>query len=67
MWRMGIVVSYGDSSDERPSGADPDMYQSATRLARKLSSSIKTFPGVVIEMTRLDDGRWHNNMKLMGQ
>jgi hypothetical protein len=44
---------------------DPEVYLAAMRLARTLSASVSTFPGVVIEMTRLDQGGWHNHVKLL--
>jgi hypothetical protein len=59
---LEIVVGEGDAL--RPD-SDPAVYDAAIRLARKLSTSIKTFPGVAIEMTRIDQDRWQNNMRLM--
>jgi len=63
---LEIIVGNGDRPDERHTDVEPDTYQAAMRLARQLSSSVRTFPGVVIEMTRLDQGRWRNNVKLIG-
>jgi hypothetical protein len=62
---LEIVIDHGDQSANARPAVDPEIDQAAMRLSRKLSTSIRTFPGVVIEMTRLDDGRWRNNMKLM--
>jgi len=60
-----IVIDHGDQSGTGRPAVDSDIDQAAMRLARKLSTSIRIFPGVVIEMTRIDQGRWRNNMKLM--
>jgi hypothetical protein len=62
---LEIVISDGDRPGERRSEMDPAIYHAAMRLARKLSTSVSTFPGVLIEMTRIDQGQWHNNVKLM--
>jgi hypothetical protein len=34
-------------------------------FVRTLSGSVSAFPGVVVEMTRLDQGGWRNHVKLM--
>ena len=60
-----IAVAYDERPDDRPPADDPAIYQAAMRLARKLSPSVRSFPGVVIEMTRLDQGKWRNHMALM--
>jgi hypothetical protein len=62
---LEIVISDGDRPDEHRAVVEPAIYQAAMRLARKLSPSVRTFPGVVIEMTRLDQSRWHHDMKVM--
>src|SRR5262249_2791222 len=49
---LDIVVGYG--LDELRPDADPAIDQAAMRLARKLSTSVRTFPGVTIEVTKLD-------------
>lgn len=62
---LEIITAYSDRPDERRSVEDPEVYLAAMRLARTLSASVSTFPGVVIEMTRLDQGGWHNHVRLM--
>ena len=62
---LDIIISDGDQSGERRLDADPAIDQAALHLARTLSPSLKRFPGLVLTMTRLEDGRWHNNMKLI--
>jgi hypothetical protein len=61
---LEITIANGDIPDERVS-AEPAIAQAATRLARKVSPSVRTFPGLVIEMTRLDHGRWQQTARLM--
>jgi hypothetical protein len=61
---LEIIFADGDQPGEWRPTEDPAIYQAAMRLARKLSPSVKTFPGVIIEMTRLDQGRWKNHVKL---
>jgi hypothetical protein len=55
---LEIVLINGDQPDERRPTVHPPAYQAAMRVARKLSPSVRTFPGLVIEMTRLDQKRW---------
>jgi hypothetical protein len=62
---LEILIGDGDRPDELRRDSDPAVYDAALRLARKLSSSVRTFPGVAIVMDRLEEGRWHINMKLM--
>jgi len=63
---LEIVISNGDRPDERIA-VDPPIDDAAMQIVRKVSASLSTFPGLVLVMTRLEDGRWHNNMKLMGR
>ena len=63
---LDITIADADRPDQRIE-ADPAIDEAAMRLARKFSPSVKTFPGLVIEMARLDQGRWHTNVKLMGK
>ena len=58
------MIGDGNRPDDWRPIEDPVTYQAAMRLARKLSPSVRTFPGLVIEMTRLDQGRWQNKVKL---
>ena len=62
---LEIVVGDGDRPGEGRPAVDAAINHAAMRLARKLSPSVSTFPGVVIEMTRLDQRRWHKNVRLM--
>ena len=62
---LEIVIGDGNRRDERRPTVHPPIYQAAARVARKLSPSVSTFPGLVIEMTRLDQSRWHTNATLM--
>jgi hypothetical protein len=62
---LEIVIGDGDRPDERRTSMDPAIHESAMGLVRKLTSSVSTFPGIVIQMTRLDEGRWHINATLM--
>lgn len=62
---LEIVIGDGDRPDELRPDVDPAIYEAAMRLARTLSTSVRTFPGLAIDMTRLDQGRWRNNVKLM--
>jgi hypothetical protein len=62
---LEIVISDSDRPDDWRPLEDPVTYQAAMRLARKLSPTVRTFPGLIIEMTRLDQGRWHTHAKLM--
>jgi hypothetical protein len=62
---LEIVVADGDPPGECRPTDNPAIYQAAMALAQKLSSSLTTFPGLVIEMTRLEQGGWHNRVKLM--
>ena len=61
---LEIVIANGDAPSEAGLPVDNDIYQAATRLARKMSPSVKAFPGLAIEMTRQDGGVWKNNVKL---
>jgi hypothetical protein len=61
---LEILFGQGERPDLRPE-TDPAIDQAAMRLARKLSSSVRHFPGVIIEMTRIDQARWRNHVKLM--
>jgi hypothetical protein len=62
---LEILIGDGEHPDALRPELDPAVYDLAIRLARKLSTSIRTFPGVAIVMDRLDQERWHINMKLM--
>ena len=62
---LEIMIGDGDRPDGLRPDSDPAVYDLAIRLARKLSTSIRTFPGVAIVMERLEQGRWHVNTKLM--
>jgi hypothetical protein len=62
---LEIVIGDGERYDERPAAVDPTVCEAVMHLARKLSPSVRAFPGLVIEMTRLDHGRWHNKVKLV--
>src|SRR5262249_38070452 len=62
---LEIAIDNGNGAAEQRSAADPALDLAAMRLARTLTTSMSTFPGVAIEMTRLDQGRWRNHMKLM--
>ena len=62
---LDVFIGNADQPGEQRATQDAAIYQAATRVARKLSPSVRSFPGVVIEMTRLDHGRWQNNVKLM--
>ncbi|HKW03493.1 MAG TPA: hypothetical protein VJN96_26950 [Vicinamibacterales bacterium] len=62
---LEIVIDHDDQSVNGRPAVDSDIDQAAMRLARKLSTSVRSFPGVVIEMTRLEQGGWRNNMKLL--
>jgi len=61
---LEIIIFEGDRLAGRPD-SDPAIEQAALRLARKLTASVRTFPGLVIEMTRLDEGGWRNHVRLM--
>jgi hypothetical protein len=62
---LEIVIGDGNRPAERRPVVHPSIYQAAARVARKLSPSVSAFPGLVIEMTRLDQGRWHTNTTLV--
>ena len=62
---LEIVIGDGNGPDERRPTVHAPIYQAAARVARKLSPSVRTFPGLVIEMTRLDQSRWHINATLV--
>jgi len=62
---LEIVIGDGNLPDERRPVVPPPIYQAAARVARKVSPSVKTFPGLVIEMTRLDQKRWQTSATLM--
>jgi hypothetical protein len=64
---LEIVIGDGNTPDERRPTVGTPIYQAAARVARKLSPSVSAFPGLVIEMTRLDQSRWHTNATLMDQ
>src|SRR5262249_27449109 len=64
---LEVVVGNIDRLDDFPPDTDPATCEAAMRLAQKLSASVKTFPGLVIEMTRLEDGGWRNNVRLNDQ
>jgi hypothetical protein len=61
---LEILLGQGERPDLRPA-TDPAIDQAAMRFARTLSSSVRDFPGVIIEMTRTDQARWRNHVKLM--
>jgi hypothetical protein len=63
---LEILIGDAERTDARPA-TDPAIDQAAMRLVRKLSTSVRTFPGLVIEMTRIDQARWRNHVKLMDQ
>ena len=62
---LEIVIADGDNPDDRLADVDADIYTAAMRLARKMSTSISTFPGLVVAMKYLGDGRWHINSQVM--
>jgi len=62
---LEIVIADGDNPDDRLADVDADIYTAAMRLARKMSTSISTFPGLVVAMKYLGDGRWHINTQVM--
>jgi len=62
---LEIVIGHSDRADELCPTEDPTIHHAAMRLTRELTSSVSTFPGLVIEMTRIDQGSWRNNVKLM--
>jgi len=62
---LDVSIGNADAPGELSPTHDAAIYQAATRVARKLSPSVRSFPGVVVEMTRLGQGRWQNNVKLM--
>jgi hypothetical protein len=64
---LEIIIADGNRPDVRRPTVPPPIYQAATRVARKLSPSVSAFPGLVIEMTRLDQGGWHINATLTDQ
>jgi len=41
------------------------IHLAASRLVRKLSPSLRSFPGLDITMTRQEDGTWYNNVRLV--
>jgi hypothetical protein len=61
---LEILLGQGERPDLRPV-MDSAIDQAAMQLARTLSSSVSSFPGVIIEMTRIDQARWRNHVKLM--
>jgi len=61
---LQILVTNGNTADERLLGPDPAIDQAAVRVARTLSSSLSSFPGLIIDMTRIDRERWHNKVRL---
>jgi hypothetical protein len=66
---LEIVIGNDDQLDldEQHPTEDLTIYWAAMRLAQKLSPSVRTFPGLVIEMTRVEQGKWRNNVKLMDE
>src|SRR5262249_7581868 len=62
---LEIVIGNDDQFDQQHPTEDLTIYWAAMKLAQKLSPSVRTFPGLVIEMTRLEQGKWRNNVKLM--
>ncbi|HVP31401.1 MAG TPA: hypothetical protein VMW35_19810 [Myxococcota bacterium] len=56
---LEIVLRDAAGSEERRLESDAAIYKAAMGLARKMSSSIRTFPGLFVEMTRLDSGGWN--------
>jgi len=62
---LEIVIGNDEQLDQQHPTEDLTIYWAAMRLAQKLSPSVRSFPGLVIEMTRLDQGKWRNNVKLM--
>jgi len=60
-----LEILIGDRPDALRPDMHPTTYQAAMNLARTLSPSMSTFPGLVIQMTRLDQEKWHINAKLM--
>lgn len=60
---LEIVIANADRPDERRPMDDAAIYQAAMRLARKLSPSIRSFPGVSVEMKRLPEGGWQTFKK----
>ena len=64
---LDVIIGSPDQPDEQRPTEDPAIYQAATRVARKLSPSVRSFPGVIVEMTRLEQGRWQNKVSLMNK
>jgi len=62
---LEILIGKGDRQNDRHPSVEPAIHESAMRLVRTLTTSVSTFPGIAIQMTRLDQGKWHINAKLM--
>jgi hypothetical protein len=57
----------GDPSRPAEQLTDPgnDLHLAASRLVRKMSPSIRSFPGLLVRMKRLEGGGWQNNVRVM--
>ena len=41
------------------------IHLAASRLVRKMSPSLRAFPGLDVTMTRLEDGAWQSSVRLV--
>jgi hypothetical protein len=60
----GRPLQFTITSDANPIQLNHRVDLAGSRVVRKLSPSLKAFPGLTMSMERLEDGRWHNNAKL---
>jgi hypothetical protein len=60
----GRALQFSIFGDGNPVASNNRVDLAGSRVVRKLSPSLKAFPGLTMLMERLDDGRWHSNVKL---
>ena len=63
--RLAYVISDPDDRGETTTKPNARVDEAATRLVRAMNPSGGNFPVLAVTMERMDDGRWHNNIKLI--
>jgi hypothetical protein len=60
----GRALQFAITCDANVVPANHQVDLAGSRVVRKLSSSLKAFPGLTMSMERLENGQWRNNVKL---
>src|SRR5262245_27576197 len=63
--RPACLISNPDNLGEATTKPSARVEEAATRLVQVMNPSGGAFPGLAVNMERMDDGRWRNKIKLM--